>query len=97
VNTFLSRHVRIQDDRSQQTVTHGPYRWIRHPMYLGVIVLMPGISLVLGSIWALVPGGLIDILFIVRTALEDRTLQAELAGYREYAQNVRYRLFPGIW
>jgi protein-S-isoprenylcysteine O-methyltransferase Ste14 len=97
VNTFLSRHVRIQDDRNQQTVTRGPYRWIRHPMYLGVIVLMLGIPLVLASLWALVPGGLIGILFVVRTALEDRTLQAELPGYREYAQKVRFRLFPGIW
>lgn len=97
VNTFLSRYVRIQDDRSQQTVTCGPYRWVRHPMYLGVIVLMLGIPLALGSIWALLPGGLIGILFILRTALEDKTLQAELPGYQEYAQKVRYRLFPGIW
>jgi protein-S-isoprenylcysteine O-methyltransferase Ste14 len=97
VNTFLSRHVRIQDDRGQQTVTRGPYRWIRHPMYLGVIVLMPGIPLALGSIWGLIPGGLIGVLFVVRTALEDRTLQAELPGYREYAQKVRYRLIPGVW
>jgi protein-S-isoprenylcysteine O-methyltransferase Ste14 len=97
VNTFLSRWVRIQDDRNQQTVTHGPYRLIRHPMYLGVIVLMMGIPLVLGSLWALVPAWLIGILFIIRTALEDRTLQTELPGYREYTRKVRYRLFPGIW
>jgi protein-S-isoprenylcysteine O-methyltransferase Ste14 len=97
VNTFLSRYMRIQDDRSQQTVTRGPYRWIRHPMYLGVITLMLGIPLVLGSLWSLLPGVLIGILFIIRTALEDKALQAELPGYREYAQKVRYRLIPGIW
>jgi protein-S-isoprenylcysteine O-methyltransferase Ste14 len=97
VNTFLSRYVRIQDDRGQQTVTCGPYRWMRHPMYLGVIVLMLGMPLALGSCWALMPGGLIGVLFVIRTGLEDRTLQAELSGYTEYVHKVRYRLFPGIW
>jgi protein-S-isoprenylcysteine O-methyltransferase Ste14 len=97
VNTFLSRYSRLQDERGQQTVTRGPYRWIRHPMYLGVIVLMLGIPLVLGSYWALVPGGLIGILFVLRTALEDKFLQADLPGYKEYIKRVRYRLIPGIW
>ena len=85
VNTFLSRWVRIQDNRNQQAVSHGPYRWIRHPMYLGIIIFMQGIPLALGSLWALMPGSQIGILFIIRTALEDRTLQTELSGYREYA------------
>jgi protein-S-isoprenylcysteine O-methyltransferase Ste14 len=97
VNTFLSRYARLQDERGQQTVTRGPYRWIRHPMYLGVIVLMLGIPLVLESYWALVPGGLIGVLFIIRTALEDKFLQADLPGYKAYAKQVRYRLVPGIW
>ncbi len=97
VNTYLSRYVRVQDDRGQQTVTRGPYRRVRHPMYLGVIVLMLGIPLALGSCWALVPGGMIGVLFIVRTALEDKTLQAELPGYKGYAKRVRFRLLPGIW
>ncbi len=97
VNTFLSRYVRIQDDRSQQAITRGPYRWIRHPMYLGVIILMLGVPLCLGSTWALLPGVLIVILYIIRTALEDKTLQAELQGYSEYCLKVRYRLIPGIW
>jgi protein-S-isoprenylcysteine O-methyltransferase Ste14 len=87
----------LQDERRQQTVTRGPYRWIRHPMYLGVIVLMLGIPLVLGSYWALVPGGLIDILFVIRTALEDKFLQADLPGYKDYSKRVRYYLIPGIW
>jgi protein-S-isoprenylcysteine O-methyltransferase Ste14 len=66
-------------------------------MYLGVIVLMMGIPLVLGSYWALVPGGLIGVLFVIRTALEDKFLQSDLAGYKEYSKRVRYRLIPGIW
>ena len=97
VNTFLARYVRIQDDRGQQVVTRGPYRHVRHPMYAGIIVLMLSIPLALGSLWALVPAVLICITFIIRTALEDRTLQAELSGYREYAQRTRYRLLPKIW
>ncbi len=97
VNTYLSRYARLQDERGQQTITHGPYRLIRHPMYLGVIVFMLGLPLVLGSYWALVPGGLIGVLFVLRTALEDKFLQAELPGYKAYARQVRYRLIPGIW
>jgi protein-S-isoprenylcysteine O-methyltransferase Ste14 len=96
-NPFLSRWVRIQDDRGQQAVATGPYRWVRHPMYVGIIVLMLGMPLALGSMWALLPGVLIGILFVIRTALEDRTLLAELPGYQEYARQVRYRLLPGIW
>jgi protein-S-isoprenylcysteine O-methyltransferase Ste14 len=97
VNTFLSRWVRIQDDRGQQVIQTGPYGRVRHPMYLGIILLMPGVALILGSGWALLPACLIVVLYVIRTALEDRTLQAELPGYPEYAQSVRYRLIPGIW
>jgi protein-S-isoprenylcysteine O-methyltransferase Ste14 len=66
-------------------------------MYAMLVPFMLGIALVLGSWWALIPGGLIGMLYVIRTALEDRMLQNELPGYREYAQKVRYRLFPGIW
>lgn len=97
VNTFLSSMVRIQDDRGQSVVTAGPYRWVRHPMYVGILIFMPCVALILGSTWALVPAAVIDALFVVRTLLEDRTLQAELPGYREYAERVRYRLAPGVW
>jgi protein-S-isoprenylcysteine O-methyltransferase Ste14 len=97
VNTFLSRQVRIQDDRGQVAVTRGPYRVVRHPMYAGIIILFMSVPLVLGSRWALAPGALICALFVLRTALEDRTLRAELPGYNEYAGRVRYRLLPGIW
>jgi protein-S-isoprenylcysteine O-methyltransferase Ste14 len=96
-NTFLSSFVRIQEDRGHYTVTSGPYRYVRHPMYAGLLLFFLGTPCLLGSWWALVPGILNVILFVVRTILEDRTLQAELPGYREYAQHVRYRLVPGIW
>jgi protein-S-isoprenylcysteine O-methyltransferase Ste14 len=96
-NTYLSEMVRIQEERGQRVCTGGPYRYLRHPMYLGVIIMVSGFPLALGSWYALIPALLVVILFIIRTALEDRTLQKELTGYREYAQRVRYRLIPGIW
>ncbi len=96
-NAYLSRFARIQDDRGQQVVTTGPYRYVRHPMYAAVIPFILCIALILGSWWALVPGAIIAILFVVRTALEDRMLQEELPGYKAYAQHVRYRLLPGVW
>ncbi len=96
-NAYLSTMVRIQDDRGQQAVTAGPYRYVRHPMYVGTIFFGLCIPLFLGSWWAFIPCGLIVVIFIIRTALEDRTLQEELPGYAEYAQRVRYRLLPGIW
>ena len=96
-NTYLSRMARIQTDRDHQVVTSGPYRYVRHPMYLGNIVLFLCIPLALGSGWAVIPGSSIAVLFFVRTALEDQMLRGELKGYQEYAQRVRYRLFPGIW
>jgi len=96
-NAYLSTMVRIQDDRGHQVVTTGPYRYVRHPMYVGTIFFALSIPLVLGSWWTFIPCGLIVVLFIIRTALEDRTLQEELPGYAEYAQRVRYRLLPGVW
>jgi len=96
-NTYLGRMVRIQEDRGHQVVTGGPYRYVRHPMYVGIILLFPCMALFLGSSWALAPAILIAMLMVIRTALEDRTLQAELPGYVEYARQVRYRLLPGVW
>ncbi len=97
VNTFLSRFSEIQKGRGHRVITEGPYRYIRHPMYAAIIVLIISIPLLLGSLWSLIPGGMMIILIIIRTALEDRMLQAELDGYRSYADNVRYRLLPGLW
>ena len=88
---------RIQDDRGQVVVTAGPYRYVRHPMYLGVILLFLGMPVALGSWWALWPGVVIGALFVLRTAKEDRMLRDELPGYAEYTQRVRYRLVPRVW
>jgi len=96
-NKYFSTAVRIQTDRGQTVATGGPYRYVRHPGYVGFTVSYLGTSLALGSLWALIPTGLVACFLIVRTALEDRTLQDELPGYRDYAQRVRYRLLPGIW
>jgi protein-S-isoprenylcysteine O-methyltransferase Ste14 len=97
VNTFASRMARIQKDRGQTVIRDGPYRYVRHPMYLGIIILFVSLPPALGSWWGLVPAGVIGFLFVVRTALEDRMLARELSGYAEYTQYTRYRLFPGIW
>ncbi len=96
-NRFYSRFVRIQTDRGQTVVTTGPYRLLRHPGYAGIIVFMLASALALGSLWALIPSGIVAALLVVRTALEDRMLQAELPGYAEYAQRTRRRLVPGVW
>ncbi len=97
VNTFLSAQVRIQEERGHQAVTRGPYRFLRHPMYLGMILLDVGFPLLLGSWWALIASAAMIALVVVRTALEDRTLLAELPGYAEFTRQTRYRLLPGIW
>ncbi len=96
-NAFFSLTVRIQDDRGQSVITGGPYRIVRHPAYLGTFAFELVTPIMLGSWWALIPGGLAAALFVVRTALEDKTLHEELDGYGEFAQQTRYRLLPGIW
>jgi protein-S-isoprenylcysteine O-methyltransferase Ste14 len=70
---------------------------VRHPLYLGALLMCIGIPLALGSLWALAPAGVGIVVLVVRTVLEDRTLQEELEGYREYVSRVRYRLIPGVW
>lgn len=96
-NKFYGRFVRIQKERGHYVITDGPYRVIRHPGYLGVILTALGTALAIGSLWSLILTILISVLLIVRTALEDKVLQAELEGYGTYAANTRYRLFPGVW
>jgi protein-S-isoprenylcysteine O-methyltransferase Ste14 len=96
-NRFFSSTVRIQTDRGHVVCDTGPYRIVRHPGYAGNIPPLLGIVLALGSVWALIPAAVALIISVIRTALEDRTLQAELPGYREYARRVQYRLIPGIY
>jgi protein-S-isoprenylcysteine O-methyltransferase Ste14 len=96
-NRFFSTAVRIQDDRGQSVAQGGPYRYVRHPGYVGHILSGVATAVLLGSLWALVPAVVSGALLVVRTGLEDRMLCAELAGYEAYAHRVRYRLLPGIW
>ncbi len=96
-NKYFSSAVRIQEDRAQAVVTNGPYRFVRHPSYVGFILFALAPPLIFGSLWAFIPAGILICTVIARTALEDKTLQEELAGYKAYAQKVRYRLLPGIW
>jgi protein-S-isoprenylcysteine O-methyltransferase Ste14 len=97
VNKFFEVTVRIQTERGQTVIDTGPYAMVRHPGYVGGILFCLGIALCLGSLWALLPAGLASALLILRTRWEDQTLQAELAGYKEYTQRVRHRLIPGVW
>lgn len=96
-NRFFSSHVRIQTDRGHTVVRSGPYQFMRHPGYTGVIVSWLSTPIFFSSTWTWIPTILAIIGFIIRTALEDRTLQEELPGYKEYTQEVRFRLLPGIW
>jgi protein-S-isoprenylcysteine O-methyltransferase Ste14 len=96
-NRFFSGMVRIQSDRGHQVITSGPYRWMRHPGYAGAILTYLATPLFLDSGWAFVPAVFLVIVLVIRTSLEDKVLQVELEGYSEYADKVRYRLFPGVW
>jgi protein-S-isoprenylcysteine O-methyltransferase Ste14 len=96
-NRFFTTTVRIQVERGHQVVSRGPYQFVRHPGYAGSILYTLAIPFVLGSIWTFIPASLTVALIIVRTFFEDRTLQAELPGYRDYAANTSRRLFPGVW
>jgi protein-S-isoprenylcysteine O-methyltransferase Ste14 len=96
-NAFFSTTVRIQHERGHTVQTGGPYQFVRHPGYVGAVVYQLATPFLLGSWWALIPMILSLPLYVLRTALEDRTLHEELDGYEEYAQQTRYRLVPGIW
>jgi protein-S-isoprenylcysteine O-methyltransferase Ste14 len=96
-NKYFSTIVRIQKDRGHIVQTAGPYRFVRHPGYASLLVSYMMLPIALGSIWACIPMLLLVVNLFLRTALEDRTLQNELDGYKEYTGRVRYRLIPGIW
>ena len=97
VNTYLSRFVEVQRERGHKVITSGPYRYVRHPMYASLIILLYSIPVALGSLWTLIPASILTLLFVIRTYFEDQTLHEELEGYNSYSTKVKYRLLPGIW
>jgi protein-S-isoprenylcysteine O-methyltransferase Ste14 len=96
-NAYFSEGVRIQTERGHQVAKDGPYQYVRHPGYVGVIVAHLATPFLLGSLWALIPSALLAALFVLRTSLEDKTLTAELPGYEAYTLETRFRLLPGLW
>jgi protein-S-isoprenylcysteine O-methyltransferase Ste14 len=96
-NRFFSGMVRIQTERGHRVVSSGPYRWIRHPGYAGALLTYLATPVFLDAAWAFLPVALLTVVLVIRTELEDRTLQDQLEGYRDYARRVGYRLLPGVW
>jgi len=96
-NPFAETVVRIQSERGHRVISEGPYRFVRHPMYVGSILMYPGTGLMFGSGWAVVVAGTIIAVLVWRTGREDRYLLENLDGYAEFARNTRYRLAPGVW
>ena len=97
VNPYLEKGVRIQDDQGHQVVTTGPYAIVRHPMYVGLVLMFCGFPLVLGSRLAAIPVFVMAILLIVRTSYEDKFLQEGLPGYSDYSETTKFKLIPGVW
>ena len=96
-NTHFETTVRIQTDRNHKVITAGPYRFIRHPGYVGASLWSLSAPLIVGSVYGLIPAGIAVLLLVIRTILEDGILRRELDGYSDYARQVRYRLIPGLW
>lgn len=97
VNRFFSSVVRIQKERNQTVIKNGPYKIVRHPGYAGTILACIAMPLMLNALWSFIPSLLLAAVLVVRTALEDKMLQENLEGYREYTKETRYRIFPAIW
>ena len=96
-NSFAAPVVKIQEERAQRVITTGPYRYVRHPMYAGMIFYLFCAPLLFGSWWGLLWGCVLLGLFVIRIMIEERTLREKLQGYNEYAKRVRYRLVPLVW
>jgi protein-S-isoprenylcysteine O-methyltransferase Ste14 len=94
-NRYASRVVEVE--QGQQVTSTGPYALVRHPMYLGMTLMYLATPLALGSYWALVPAAAIVPTLVARIFNEEKVLERDLSGYREYRARVRYRLVPGIW
>ncbi len=95
-NKYFSTMVRIQNERDHKVAIEGPYKFVRHPGYVGFIVMVIATPIALGSLYALSMSVIVSIIFVIRTSLEDKTLKKELIGYQEYSKIVKYRLIPFI-
>jgi protein-S-isoprenylcysteine O-methyltransferase Ste14 len=87
----------IEMTKGQTVITSGPYALVRHPMYVGVVIMVLGVPLALGSWWGLVLVLASLVLLVLRILDEERMLRDQLEGYAAYARAVRYRLVPGLW
>ena len=96
-NSFAAPVVKVQAEREHHVISTGPYAWVRHPMYSGVMLFFVGVPLLLGSWWGVAMVPLFAVLFAIRTRIEERVLIAGLPGYADYRARVRYRLVPGLW
>ena len=96
-NPYSSAVVRVQKERGQTVISTGPYSYVRHPMYTGVILFFLGTSLLLGSWFGVLCALAFALLFAIRAVLEERVLRKELEGYDAYMARVKYRFFPRIW
>jgi protein-S-isoprenylcysteine O-methyltransferase Ste14 len=96
-NTFATTQVRVQTERAQTVVDSGPYHYIRHPMYAGMVLFVIGTALMLGSLWALAATAVLFVLLGLRTLGEEQVLKQDLAGYAEYMTKTPWRIVPGVW
>jgi protein-S-isoprenylcysteine O-methyltransferase Ste14 len=96
-NSFAAPVVKVQAARHQRVISSGPYSFVRHPMYSGVMLYFLGIPLLLGSWWGVAIAPVFAVLFAIRARIEERALVAGLPDYADYAERVRYRLVPGLW
>jgi protein-S-isoprenylcysteine O-methyltransferase Ste14 len=96
-NEFFSSTVRLQTERDHRVCESGPYRLVRHPGYLGMLMSLLAFPLVMNSYWAFLPALIAAALLVIRTVLEDRLLERELPGYSEYATKTKRRLIPGVF
>jgi protein-S-isoprenylcysteine O-methyltransferase Ste14 len=94
-NSYASRVVEVE--KSQKVISTGLYSFVRHPMYLGVLIMYIPTPVALGSFWGLIPMAAIPLAIVLRIINEEKVLSRDLPGYKEYCQKTRYRLFPLIW
>ena len=96
-NTYLSAMVRVQSERKQHVITTGVYSFVRHPLYLGCMLLMFGAPLLVGSVYGLIISFIGTLVLAGRIIGEEKMMIEELEGYKEYKNKVKYRLIPFVW